>query len=49
MDRVTVYSHHIYRWQLRPGDHIYAWRSRAAGTYAHHGKTSHLMEEAYIY
>ncbi|KAF2911783.1 hypothetical protein DAI22_11g206200 [Oryza sativa Japonica Group] len=34
MDRgVTVFSSRIYRWQLRPGDHIYAWRN----VYSHHG------------
>ncbi|TVU13430.1 hypothetical protein EJB05_40486, partial [Eragrostis curvula] len=38
MDRgVTVASSGIERWQLRRGDHIYAWRSSAAKTYSHHG------------
>jgi len=30
---VTLGSRRIERWQLRPGDHIYAW----FGVYAHHG------------
>lgn len=38
MDRgVTVFSSRIERWQLRPGDHIYAWRRRVACAYPHHG------------
>ncbi|KAJ1273682.1 hypothetical protein BS78_05G003800 [Paspalum vaginatum] len=38
MDRgVTVASSVIYRFQLRPGDHIYSWRKRAGYLYAHHG------------
>jgi hypothetical protein len=39
MDRgVTVVSRRIERSQLRPGDHIYAWRRSAAYIYSHHGK-----------
>ncbi|CAL4990602.1 unnamed protein product [Urochloa decumbens] len=38
MDRgVTVASSRIERWQLRPGDHIYAWRSTHAYAFPHHG------------
>ncbi|CAD6258804.1 unnamed protein product [Miscanthus lutarioriparius] len=39
MDRVTVESSRIERWQLRPGDHIYVWRKISDHTriYSHHG------------
>jgi hypothetical protein len=41
MDRgVTVASSRIERRQLRPGDHIYAWRSSYAYAIPHHGKTN---------
>ncbi|KAG2630343.1 hypothetical protein PVAP13_3KG475100 [Panicum virgatum] len=35
IDRVTLWSRSIERWQLRPGDHIYAWFG--FGVYSHHG------------
>ena len=34
-DRISFYSHAIERYQLKPGDHIYAYR--AYGLYQHHG------------
>ncbi|XP_066334779.1 protein LEAD-SENSITIVE 1-like [Miscanthus floridulus] len=38
MDRgVTVISSRIERWQLRPGDHIFAWCSSHAKAFPHHG------------
>ncbi|KAG2640647.1 protein LEAD-SENSITIVE 1-like [Panicum virgatum] len=37
MDRITWYSSCIERWQLKRGDHIYCWRTRAGYSYSHHG------------
>ncbi|KAL6959752.1 hypothetical protein U1Q18_039907 [Sarracenia purpurea var. burkii] len=34
---VGVFSNRISREKLKPGDHIYSWRKKAAYLYAHHG------------